>query len=115
MVRSIRLSAWLACWCVPLFALAFQNAGERSPEERLAVMRGAAEKLKVRTAGDGDPVEVPLNSTPLLHFNDPARDLGDASLWAWGENGRPVCVLTMERYGAQWFLELISLSSDPFT
>src|SRR5262249_57516318 len=63
----------------------------------------------------GEPGELPLVETPLLRFNDPARDFHDASLWAWGAEGRPVCLLAMEQYGGQWWFELISLSSAKFT
>src|SRR5262245_51623953 len=115
MLRSLRCLGWLACCCLPLTVLAFQKSDEKPSDERLAVMRGAAEKMKVKTAGDGEPVELPLMPAPLLRFNDPARDLGDASLWAWGEKGRPTCLLAMERYGSQWFFELISLATEPFT
>jgi len=115
MLRLLWSVGWLFCCCLPLSALAFQNADGKPSDDRLALMRGVAEKIKVRTAGRSEPVEVPLHAAPLLRFNDPARDLGDASLWAWGNKGRPTCVVTMERYGGQWFFELISLSTDQFT
>jgi hypothetical protein len=71
-----------------------------------------AERFKVRTGEEDQAVDVPLNAAPLLRFNDPARELRDASQWARGEKGRPVCLLAMEQYAGGWWFELISLSSD---
>lgn len=65
------------------------------------------------TAGKDDhPVK--LCGEPILRFNDPARDFSDATIWAWGNQGRPIALLSMERYDAdgRWACELVSLTSD---
>jgi hypothetical protein len=114
MIRCLTALVLLAGLCAPLAGFARQTDKE-AREERLAGMRRIAERFKVRMAQSGQPAELPLQETPLLRFNDPARDFHDASLWAWGSEGRPVCLLAMEQYGGQWWFELISLTSTKFS
>jgi hypothetical protein len=64
----------------------------------------AGEKEQART--------VPLMESPILRFNDPAREFHDATLWAWGEKGRPLCLLAIEQYKDSWY-EFISLADEP--
>jgi hypothetical protein len=99
----------------PLTAAAVAHGNEPSREERLAAMRGIAERFKVRTADAGEPRELSLHEAPLLRFDDPAREFHDASLWAWGSPGRPACLLAMEQYGGQRWFELISLAPGKLT
>jgi hypothetical protein len=115
MCRCTICLAWLVVSSGPLAAFVAPPAGEPSREERLVAMRSIAERFKVRTAEPGEPRELPLIATPLLRFNDSARELSDASLWAWGSTGRPACLLAMEQYGEQWWFELISLSPGKLT
>ena len=43
---------------------------------------------------------VKLRAEPLLRWSDPVRHLfSDASLWAWGETGRPLAILSLECTG----------------
>ena len=55
-----------------------------------------------------------LRGEPLLRWNDPIRRNSDASMWAWGEAGWPLAVLSLEIVedkGADhlsWGLEFIS-------
>ena len=114
MIRCLIVLVLLAGLCTPPAGFARQTDKE-AREERLAGMRRIAGRFTVRVTESGERRDLPLLEMPLLRFNDPARDFHDASLWAWGAQGRPVCLLAMEQYGGQWWFELISLSSAKFT
>jgi hypothetical protein len=113
-VRSI---ACLACLC----GFAMGASAEDSPEviaarqARLKAMQQIAERFKVQAGDEEQRKTVPLIKAPLLRFNDPAREFHDATLWAWGEKGRPLCLLTIEQYGDRSWFELIALSSQRLT
>jgi len=103
----------LVCWCgLSLGALA-QDSPEvmAAREARLKSMQQIAERFKVHVIKDDKPQAVPLLEAPLLRFNDPAREFHDATLWGWGEAGRPLCLLAIEQYGDRAWFECISLSS----
>src|SRR5262245_59432327 len=113
----VRTVVCLACWC----GLVLGASAEDSPEliaarkARLKAMQQIGERFKVE-AGEGEErTKVPLVETPILRFNDPAREFHDATLWAWGEKGRPLCLLAIEQYGERSWFELIALSSQHFT
>ncbi len=50
----------------------------------------------------------------MLRFNDPTRDFHDGAVWAFGDQGRPAALLTLERYKTKWAWELVSLSEGVF-
>src|SRR5262245_15754709 len=113
----VRSFACLACWC----GLVLGASAEDSPEviaarkARLKAMQQIAERFKVQ-AGEGEQrKKVPLIEAPILRFNDPAREFHDATLWAWGETGRPLCLLAVEQYGDRSWFEFIALSAQRFT
>ncbi len=62
-----------------------------------------------------------LRPEPLLRWSDPIREFSDASLWAWGEPGRPLALFALELYPAPsrgagatiWACEFISLTAEP--
>ena len=112
-----RIVACLVCWC----SLSLVSRAEDAPdviaarEARLKAMQQIAGRFKVQT-GEGDKVQVvPLMEAPVLRFNDPAREFHDATLWGWGEKGRPLCLLAIEQYGDRTWFEFISLAESPFT
>ena len=105
--RLIFVAACSFSICQPLFAQEDSQQDE-AQKERLAAMRQIAERFAVQIEQDGQPRKVPLMEAPILRFNDPAREFHDATLWAWGEKGRPICLLAIEQYRDQWF-ECISL------
>ncbi len=65
--------------------------------------------------------QVKLRHEPLLRFSDPIRESNDASLWAWGETGRPLALFAMELHPdptggkgtPKWSCEFISLADGP--
>jgi hypothetical protein len=79
-------------------------------EKRLETMHQLAARFKVLKAADDEQPQ-PLIAAPLLRFDDPTRDFHDGTLWAWGERGRPLCLLAVEQYGQTMF-EFISLADD---
>ena len=99
---------------VNLAAFGQESAEDKAAarEARLEKMRQIAARFTVK-AGEGEAVRtVPLRESPILRFNDPAREFHDATLWAWGDKGRPVCLLAIEQYKDSWF-ECISLTDEP--
>jgi hypothetical protein len=116
MCRAVLSLACVFALCLPLAA---QNAAEnaekeKAREQRLAAMRQLAERFTVQVTEEGKTRKAPLMEAPILRFNDPAREFHDATLWAWGDKGRPVCLLAIEQYGNQWF-ECISLADGTLT
>lgn len=87
---------------------------EAEREKRLAAMQHIADQFHVQVVEDGKPRDVPRLESPILRFNDPAREFHDATLWAWGDKGRPVCLLAIEQYSGRMF-ELISLADGTLT
>jgi hypothetical protein len=103
-----------AIWILFASLAAAQDAADDkvAREERLAAMRKIAARFTVK-AGEGEQArDVPLMEAPILRFNDPAREFHDATLWAWGDKGRPLCLLAIEQYKDSWF-ECISLADEP--
>jgi hypothetical protein len=79
---------------------------------RAAEMEQRAKEIRVFPVRENDRLEVPRHERPLLRFSDPSRDFFDGTLWAWGTSGRPVAVVTLERYKSFWSYELVSLVED---
>ncbi len=93
-----------------------ESKAERSRgAERLAEMKQKAQSVQV-FAADGT-TELHMVAEPVLRFSDPAREFSDATIWALGERGRPVALMSMERYENQnkWWCELVALSPNKFT
>ena len=113
-VRFLVLSLAVCGWSL---AAGAQESPEKTEarEARLAAMRQVAERFKVQRGEGAERAAVPLMEAPLLRFNDPAREFHDATLWGWGESGRPLCLLAIEQYGERSWFECISLSSAAFT
>ncbi len=85
---------------------------------RLKSMRRLARSIEVSKMADelpGPPIA--LRPEPLLRYNDAPRGIHDATLWAWGERGRPRAVLKVEQYPAhdaarRWVFGLVSLAPN---
>jgi len=87
--------------------------GEEERAVRVAKMRHTAEQFQVSTTVSEESKRIPLHSSPLFRFSDPTREFHDATLWAFGNAGRPACLLTIEQYAGSSHFELISLTDAP--
>jgi hypothetical protein len=93
-------------------------AKEDDRPKRLQSMRNLAQKMKVSMFADGRPLEpISLCADPWARYNDPPRGIHDATLWAWGDRGRPRAVLKVEQMPDQvdaqrWVVGLVSLASE---
>ena len=105
--------------CAPGRVLRGQDETPALPSKRdaqVGEMRQIAESLLVFRGAGSERRALKLRGEPLLRWNDPIRRFSDASLWAWGETGRPVAVLTLEMSHhdrtdrVSWGLEFISLA-----
>ena len=92
-----------------------------SPEVREAwrrEMQRRARALQLARMDRDESVPVELLPAALHHYDDPDRDLHEATLWAWGREGRPVALAAMEFYsrpaaGVNAVYELVSLADSP--
>jgi hypothetical protein len=63
---------------------------------------------------------LPLRREPLLRWSDPTMGIGESTLWAFGERGRPVALVTMEisadrvrgEDAQAWGFEFVSLANQ---
>jgi len=110
-------------FCIPARVLLGQDDAPGAPGvpgARAAEMKQIAESLTVSLGEGALKRPVALRAEPLLRFNDPTRNTSDASLWAWGETGRPLAVVALEvdprsdtnAGGVSWSLEFISLTPE---
>ena len=115
----------LALFTVPSFAA----AQDREPEgpkgdspaardaqsaERLENMRRRAQHTQVFVVDDHRREEVKMRAEPVFRYADQPRGIVDATLWVWGEPGRPVALQKVEYYPptpTNWTYCLASLSS----
>jgi hypothetical protein len=95
-----------------------QAAAKERQASRLALMRKIAASITL-IERPGEPAErvSPLRPEPVLRYSDPPRHMDDASMWAWGDPGRPVAMLKLELYPPhppqrRWVLGLVSLAPD---
>ena len=73
-------------------------------------MRRRVQVSRTYWTEDGTRTNVKLREEPLLRFADPARVFHDSTLWGWGQTGRPIALVSLERYETRWSYELVSLS-----
>jgi hypothetical protein len=82
--------------------------------ERFKEMRQIAEAYRVVTLDErGTRIPVALVRDPLHRWNDPTRQIGGATLWAWRSVGRPIAFLALEWHPDHWSFEFVSLASGP--
>lgn len=98
--------------------LTAQAAAQENDVSRqtLETMRRHVESLRaVGRTPEGKEALLPLVATPVLRYSDPGGITTDASVWIWGDSGRPaimagVFFLTQEGKPPKWSCELLSLS-----
>jgi hypothetical protein len=95
---------------VPGLAQPKDEAAKDERAQRYREMERRAKAIRLFQSKGGTDVEVPLLEKPLFRFDDPARLFHDGTMWAWGRSGRPLALVTLERYKTSWSYELISLS-----
>jgi hypothetical protein len=78
------------------------DPAKQRQETRMALMRGRVKALSAMGAGDE---KLEFSAEPLLRYNDLARDVADASLWALGPKGRPRALLVVEVYWKENFVQ----------
>ena len=93
---------------------ATKNAGlaREQRKKRLAEMRRRAEATKVYVLGDGERKPVNMLPGPLMRWHDVVHRprIVDATLWAWGTNGRPLATQNIVLTEAGSWYDLESLS-----
>jgi hypothetical protein len=95
-----------------------EEATKDESAARLAVMRRIARSIKLTELIEGTPgPAIAPRAEPLLRYDDPPRNMHDATLWAWGDRGRPAAALKVELYpphppARRWVLGLVALSTN---
>lgn len=88
---------------------------EAESAERLAMMRRRAEHTQVFLAEGDRREKLAMRKEPVFRYADQPRGIVDATLWVWGEPGRPVALQKVEFYPptpTSWTYCLASLSPD---
>jgi hypothetical protein len=86
------------------------DASKAMREKRMERMRHRVAALKA-TGSEGERYD--FREEPILRYNDVARGILDASVWALGREGRPRAVLIVEIYGTFAQYELTALDQPP--
>jgi len=85
--------------------------------ESLRDMKALIGTLKVSTVNQEDKVEAKLLTKPLLHYQDQPRNILDATLWCFGEKGRPAALCKVEKISVagknRWLYCFASMSTLP--
>lgn len=90
----------------------------RAAQPSMEAMRLIAKRVRLTATKVGGPMTpISLRPEPLLRYGDPAHNVLDGTLWAWGNRGRPASLLKVEdrRVKAgqnQWGMSITSLSTD---
>jgi hypothetical protein len=74
------------------------NQGQKPRAEALRLMRTRADSVDVLKGDSADQKSIRLLAEPLLRYSDVPRNILDATLWAWGEKGRPQAFLKVEAH-----------------
>jgi hypothetical protein len=92
------------------------DAGTERAErlKEMEVLARSVAVIEVANAGGGR-TPVAMRPKPLHRWNEPTRRSHDGTLWAWGREGRPLVLFSLEQYphpsfGLVWSYELVSLS-----
>ena len=85
--------------------------------ESLREMKEMIGTLKVSSVNEADKVETKPLAKPLLHYYDQPRKILDATLWCFGEQGRPSAFCKIEKIAVadrnRWLYCFASLSTSP--
>jgi hypothetical protein len=85
-----------------------------------AEMKQISECLWASLGADRAARPLPVRREPLQRWSDPTMGIGESTLWAFGERGRPVALVTMElaadpargEDAQSWGLEFILLANE---
>jgi hypothetical protein len=92
-------------------------------ETLAAEMKQISECLWVSLGAGAAAQPLPVRREPLQRWNDPTMGIGESTLWAFGERGRPIALVTMElsadpargKDAQSWGLEFILLTNEALT
>jgi len=88
---------------------------DKARQATLQEMRRRAVEMKLEAGESKETRQIKLREEPLLRFDDPTRAFADGTVWAWVESGRPLALVTVERYEKHWGYELIALTAEPLS
>lgn len=84
---------------------------EKERAATLDVMRRRAMSLEVHVEDGDKKMKAAIIENPLLRYSNPAAQIitPDATVWGWGQQGRPVALASIEKLGC----EIVSLTDQP--
>lgn len=123
-VCRCRLPLAIIFYCMPCGAQENENAPQEVQNQSAASaalqrMRRRALSLTMYTDRERERESAPLQDKPLLRYSDPGGITTDASIWAWGNAGRPLalCAIFYERKSPReekWSCELTALVDERY-
>ena len=84
---------------------------------RMDAMRDIMGRIEIYDSRDGKQRKLKMVERPLTHHNDASRRYQDGTTWAYGDQGRPVALITCQTSDAksgQWWNAATSLSDQTF-
>ncbi len=91
--------------------------GGATPAPMEAMRRMAERVALTQTTGGGQSNPVVLRQEPLIRYGDPANNVLDGTVGAWGDRGRATALLKLDDRGGHagetfWGMSVTSLSTD---
>lgn len=101
-----------------------ESDSESTQEQRkrlLSEMQSRARATKISALSKTEKqTAAKMLPQPVFRYSDQPRFIQDATVWAWGETGRPLALCKIERYQRGpnsrdprlWLINLVSLSTE---
>jgi len=88
---------------------------EDSAAARLREMDGLARAVVIKATDQPDAKPAELAPEPIFRYDDPPRQIEDATLWVFGRTGRPTAALKVEVYPNRGLYGLVALAPGTIT
>ena len=99
----------------PSPAQALRTKKADSAAARLREMNALAQAVVITEAGTPEAKPADLAPDPIFRYDDPPRQIEDASLWVYGRPGRPTAALKVEVYPNRGLYGLVALGPGTIT
>ena len=94
----------------PAWSQELRTKKEDSSASRLRELTALAKAVVIKEAGKPDARPAELVPEPIFRYDDPPRQIEDATLWVYGRPGRPTAALKVEIYPNRGLYGLVALA-----